>query len=189
MKTPSLLKKIGLAALLVPCAAFAQNTPVVTTNTFDPGTPPAQGTLEFTLGGNGASNKDFDDSFGGINFSVGQYLNPTSLVAIRQTVNYTNPNTGGKDWAGSTRVAYDLHVMPRGRARPFIGANFGGIYGDGVRDSFAAGLETGVKFYVIPRTFVYAMAEYAWLFRQAKDINDRFDDGQFNWSVGVGFHF
>jgi hypothetical protein len=67
--------------------------------------------------------------------------------------------------------------------------NIGGVYGDAVRETFAAGLEAGAKFYVQPRTFIYAMAEYGWFFRRARSLDDRFDDGQFNWTVGVGFNF
>ena len=187
MKAPSFLK-LALTSLLLPLAAVAQSG-TTTTSTFDPGTPPAPGTLEFTIGGNGAANKDLDNSLGGLNFSIGKYLNSASEIVLRQSVNYTNPNNAGKDWSGSTRIAFDQHILPRGNVRPFVGVNLGGIYGDNVRDTWAGGLEAGAKFYVIPRTFVYAMAEYAWLFRHAKDINNRFDEGQFNWSIGVGFHF
>jgi hypothetical protein len=190
MNNPLSFLKLSFAAAMLPLAALAQTPMTTSSATFDPGLPPVQGTREFTFGGNGASNKDLNDSFGGLNFSIGQYLNAASLVAIRQSVNYSNPSPGGRAWNGSTRVAYDHHLLPHGsRVRPFVGVNLGGVYGDGVRDTWAGGLEGGAKFYVIPRTFIYAMAEYAWLFRHAKDINDRFDDGQFNWSVGVGLHF
>jgi hypothetical protein len=181
--------KIALALALLPLAGWAQGTATTSAARFDPGSPPGPGTLEFTIGANGAANKDLDSSFGGLNFSVGQYLNASSLVVVRQSVNYSNPSPGGTNWNGSTRVAFDQHILPRGSVRPFVGANIGGVYGDGVRDTWAGGLEAGAKFYVIPRTFIYAMAEYAWFFRHARDINDRFDEGQFNWSVGVGFHF
>jgi hypothetical protein len=187
MKSVTLFKT-GLIALLLPLAAVAQTT-VSGTPAFDPSDPPSPGTLEFTLGANGSSNKDFDDSFGGVNFSVGQYLGAASEVVIRQTINYSNPSNSGRVWNGATRVAFDQHLTARGVLRPFVGVNLGGVYGDAVRDTWAAGLEAGAKFYVIPRTFIFAMAEYSWLFRHAKDINDRFDDGQIGWSAGVGFHF
>ena len=187
MKTKTLFK-IGCVALLFPLAATAQ-TSVSGTPAFDPSDPPAPGTREFTIGANGASNKDMDDSFGGLNFSVGQYLGAASEVVIRQTINYSNPNNGGRQWNGATRVAFDQHLTARGTVRPFVGVNLGGVYGEAVQDTWTAGLEAGAKFYVIPRTFIFAMGEYAWFFRQAKDLNNRFDDGQFNWSVGVGFHF
>lgn len=186
MKAPSALSVL-LFATLLPLAAVAQTA--TSGPAFDPANPPAPGTMEFTIGGGGVSNKDLDDSFGGVNFSVGQYVGIASQLVLRQSINYSNPDVGGDSWVGSTRIAFDQHILARGTVRPFVGVNVGGIYGDGVNDSFAAGLEAGAKFYVIPRTFVYVMGEYAWLFRQAKNLNNRFDDGQFNWSVGVGFHF
>jgi hypothetical protein len=46
-------------------------------------TPPPAGTWgpdvgshEFTLGGSGAVNNDFNNSFGGVNFSLGMYTTP-----------------------------------------------------------------------------------------------------------------
>jgi hypothetical protein len=147
------------------------------------------GEHEFTLGGGGATNKDFDESFGGVNFSYGWYTSPTQEFVLRQSINYSNPSNGGQAWNGSTRFAFDQHFAARGALRPFIGANIGGVYGDSVRDTFAAGLEGGAKFYVQPRTFIYAMAEYGWFFRRARHLDDRFNDGQFNWGLGVGFNF
>lgn len=87
------------------------------------------------IGGSGATNTDLDDSFGGIAFSYGQYISETLAVVLRQSINYSNPNIGSAQWNGSTRIAIDQHVMARGKIRPFIGANFGRIYGDGVRDT------------------------------------------------------
>jgi hypothetical protein len=148
-----------------------------------------RGEREFTVGGAGASNKDFDESFGGVNFSYGWYTSPTQLLVIRQSVNYSNPDNSGQSWNGSTRIAFDQHFATHGAFRPFVGVNAGGVYGDNVRETFAAGLEAGAKFYVQPRTFIYAIAEYGWFFRRARSLDDRFDDGQFNWSLGVGFNF
>lgn len=147
------------------------------------------GEREFTIGGGGASNRDFDESFGGLNFSYGTYRNETQAWTLRQTINYTNPDNGSQGWVGSTRIAFDQHLAARGPLRPFVGVNFGGVYGNSVRDTFAAGLEAGAKYYVQPKTFVYFMAEYGWFFRRGRDLDDRFDDGQFNWSAGVGFNF
>ena len=149
----------------------------------------APGAWEFTLGGNGASNRHFDNSLGGLNVSAGYYLREAAEIVLRQSVNYSNPNNGNAAWNGSTRIAFDQHILPRGAVRPFVGVNLGGIYGEGVRDTGAAGLEAGAKFYVMPRTFIYALVEYDWFFRKARDLSDRFDTGEYNWSVGVGFHF
>jgi hypothetical protein len=175
----------GLLLGALTTGALAQTT-VATVG--DP-TARVAGEREFTLGGSGASNKDFDESFGGVNFSYGWYLNPTQAVVVRQSINYSNPSNAGQSWNGATRIAFDQHLTARGALRPFVGVNVGGVYGDSVRDTFAAGLEAGAKFYVQPRTFIYALAEYGWFFRRARSLDDRFNEGQFNWGVGVGFNF
>lgn len=188
---PYVFGKALLVTLLLPAAGIAQTT------TSTPTAPasdvewfvPEVGTREFTLGGSGATNKDFDASFGGVSFSYGQYLNEALAVVLRQSVNYSNPDVGGTQWNGSTKIAIDHHFAARGRVRPFVGANFGRIYGDAVRDTWAAGLEAGAKFYVQERTFIVATAEYGWLFQHATGVNNEFDDGQWNWSLGIGFNF
>lgn len=177
-----------LAAVMLAATAAASAQTTVTTSSGEIGVRRA-GEREFTIGGSGATNKDFDDSFGGVNFAYGWYTSETQEWVIRQSINYSNPNNGGQAWNGSTRLAFDQHFAAHGALRPFVGANFGGVYGDRVRDTFAAGLEAGAKYYVQPRTFVYAMAEYNWFFRRARNVDNSFSDGLFNWSVGVGFNF
>ena len=54
------------------------------------------GEREFTLGGSGATNKEFDDSFGGVNFSYGYYTTDTQEWVLRQSINYSNPSFGGQ---------------------------------------------------------------------------------------------
>lgn len=146
------------------------------------------GIHEFTIGGGGVANKALDNSLGGLSFSIGRYNTPTFETVIRQTVNYSNPATSHSVWNGSTRVAFDHHFSV-GRVRPFLGVNVGGVYGEGVSDSFAAGLEGGIKIAVQPRTFIFAQADYAWLSNDLDDINHAFNSGQFSWTLGVGFHF
>ncbi|HWA86106.1 MAG TPA: hypothetical protein VG710_07795, partial [Opitutus sp.] len=128
------------------------------------------------------------NSFGGAAVSYGQYLNSGTEVVLRQTVDYSNPPVGGAQWNGSTKVALDQNFSDT-KLRPFVGVNFGGIYGESVRDTWAAGLEGGAKYYVKPQTFVGATIEYGWLFERAHSIDDRFKDGAWNWSVGMGFDF
>ena len=183
MKNNRLIPTLAATVLLalIPATAIAQTAVVDTTR--------RAGEREFTLGGNGASNTDFDESYGGINFGYGWYTSPTQEFVLRQSISYANPSNGGQSWNGSTRLAFDQHLADRGALRPFVGVNIGGVYGDSVRETFAAGLEAGAKFYVQPRTFVYAIAEYGWFFRRARSIDDRFKDGQFNWGLGIGFNF
>lgn len=180
------IAKIGLLVAALPLAAFAQE--VDETVSADPYAR-LPGDREFSLGGSGGSNKDFDNTFGGVAFSYGSYLTDTLALILRQSVNYSNPNVGGTEWNGSTKIALDQHVLARGKLRPFVGVNAGRIYGDSVRDTWAAGLEAGAKYYVQPRTFIAATLEYGWLFQHSRGVEDRFDDGQFNWSLAVGFNF
>lgn len=192
MKTCSL--RFTLLSILLPLAAAAQmnSAPATTTPAEIPASSiayaPTLNDLEFTLGGSGSSNTDFDSSLGGLSFSVGKYFSDTLLGSVRQSVNYSNPNVGSDSWSGSTFFALDQH-FGTGALRPLLGINVGRIYGDNVQDTWAAGLETGVKYYVQPRTFIYVIAQYAWLFEDGNEIDDTFDDGQILWSAGVGFNF
>jgi hypothetical protein len=185
MKSVFSLKPCLLAALL-PAAALAQPVPAESSSDFY---VPQQGSREIIVGGSGSSNKDFNNSVGGLALSYGSYLSQTLEVLLRQTVDYNNPPNAGAEWNGSTKIAIDQHFISEGRVRPFLGVNAGRIYGESVRDTWAAGLEGGAKFYVQHRTFVAATIEYGWLFQHAKGVNDRFDDGQWNWSLAVGFNF
>lgn len=178
------LNALLLCSALLPVLGRAQWLPPAT-NAYATKT----GLREFTLGGSAAANKDFDNTLGGINFSYGTYINETQEWVLRQSINYANPDRGGASWNGATRLAFDQHLTARGSLRPFVGVNFGGVYGDAVRDTFAAGLEAGGKFYVQERTFIYVMVEYGWFFRRASTLDDGFRGGQFNGGVGVGFNF
>lgn len=174
-----------LLGVALPLSALAQTTPPD-----DPvGWAMQAGVGEITLGGGGASNKDFDDSFGSLDFSYGSYLSPNAMWALRQSLAYTNPDNGDDGWAGSTRLAYDYHLSSDSVTRPFIGVNAGRIYGENVHDTWTAGLEGGAKFYVKSSTFVYALASYDWLFDEGNDLDDRFGDGRFSWSLGIGYNF
>lgn len=150
---------------------------------------PHAGDMELTLGGNGFSNKDLDNSSGGVSASLGWYLNDTLEFVVRQSVNYVNPDGGDSSWAGSSRIAIDQHILARGPVRPFIGVNFGGVYGEDVNDTWLAGVEGGAKFYVKEQTFIFAMIDYGWAFNDTDDLDDTFDDGGFTWTVGIGFNF
>lgn len=186
----TLILRRGLLALMLPLVASAQTAtpPPLPESSATTRYAPTANRLEFTFGGGGASDKDFDSSLGGINFSMGTYFNDSLLGSVRQSVNYSNPDVGDNAWSGSTFLALDQH-FGSGALRPLIGINAGRIYGDNVQDTWAAGLEAGLKYYVQPRTFVYAIAQYAWLFDDGEDIDDTFDDGQVLWTMGIGFNF
>ncbi|EPL60942.1 hypothetical protein VF687_07335 [Stutzerimonas sp. Brlt_13] len=146
------------------------------------------GDKEITLGGAGSSDKDFDDTVFSVQGSWGQYLSESSLWGVRQTVNARDTEGESVKFDGSTRVFYDYH-FGNGKARPFIGASIGGVYGDRVDETFMAGPEIGFKYWVQDKTFITAMAEYQFLFKSGSDAQDRYDDGVFLYSIGIGFNY
>ena len=146
------------------------------------------GDKEITLGGAGSSDKDFDDTIFSVQGSWGQYLSESSLWGVRQTVNARDTEGESVKFDGSTRVFYDYH-FGTGKARPFIGASIGGVYGDRVDETFMAGPEIGFKYWVQDKTFITAIAEYQFLFKSGSDAQDRYDDGVFLYSIGIGFNY
>ncbi len=164
----------------------AEMNPVQTATT--PAYGPGAGDWEFTLGGAGSSDKDFDNSLGGASGSVGYFLSNTLEVALRQTISFSDSSGSGADYDGSTFVALDHHFGTE-RLRPFVGVNAGRLYGDTTNNTWAAGIEGGLKYYVKSDTFLYGIVNYAWAFEEADNPSDNFDDGAFLWSLGVGFSF
>jgi hypothetical protein len=146
------------------------------------------GDWELTLGGSGGSNKDLDNSLGGIDFSVGYFFTDSLSLSLRQSANYSNGDTGGAEYDGSSFLALDYHFGSN-RLQPFVGVNVGRAYGDNTNETWAAGLEAGLKFYVKPQTFVFALVNYAWAFEDSDEVDDNFEDGSILWTVGVGFNF
>jgi outer membrane protein W len=150
---------------------------------------PNSGDWEFSLGGGGTNDKEFETGNFNLDGELGYYLTDDLAVALRQSATYVDLNSGDT-WAASSRVALDLYAsLIDNRVRPFIGANVGYIYGEDVNDTWAAGPEAGVKRYVKDDTFIYGRAEYQFLFEDADDASDNFDDGVWLYTVGIGFNF
>ena len=177
---------LAVTSLLIASAFTAQAQYQTTNPTYD-GFGAEMGDWEVTLGGSGSTNTDFDNSLGGVNVSLGYFVSDMLEVVGRQSVNYSNDTTGNAEYDGSTFVALDYHIGTSA-LRPFVGVNFGALYGDNSSDTWAAGLEGGVKFYVKPKTYHFALINYAWTFEDSGEVDDNFDDGAFLWSVGVGFN-
>ena len=174
----------GLLAASLPLSAAAQQSGV---SYSDQGYGPQKGDWELTLGGSGTNDKDFET--GGFNAegSLGYFLTDNWEIALRQGAGFSDTG-GNSSWNGNTRGAIDYHFDFE-RVQPFVGANVGYIYGDDTEESFLAGLEAGLKYYVKPKTFIFAQGEYGWLFEDADDADDTFDDGRFLWALGIGFNF
>lgn len=152
---------------------------------------PVQGEREFTLSGTGSSDKDFDSSSIGVSADIGWYRSRELLLGLRQSVNFADIE--GQDitddfWNGSTRGYVNYH-FGHTAWRPFVGASLGAVYGDGVNDSGFAGLEAGLKYYVLPKTFIMGRAEYQWFFDDGGDVDDQFDKGAWAYTLGLGYNF
>jgi len=153
---------------------------------------PSEGDREFSLSGTGSNDRDFNSGSFGVTGDLGWYLRNDVVAGIRQSLNYADIEGQGVNddfWNGSTRGYLDYQFLNE-RARPFVGASLGGIYGDGVKDSAFAGLETGLKYYVQVKTYFLARAEYQFLFSDSNDATDAFqDDGIWAYTVGLGYNF
>lgn len=143
-----------------------------------------QGTWELTLTGQGSSNEDVDAGQFGIGANLGYYIADQLELSLRQTVNYADFNAGTTVDA-STGVAIDYH-FDLDRFQPFIGAAIGYLYGD-TSDTFFAGPEAGVKYFVKADTFIYGLVQYQFFFEDSDDAESAFDDGSFLYQLGIGF--
>lgn len=178
-------KKAALAVFVVaalPAMATAQQS--------SQGFGPVSGEREFSIAGTGSSERNFDNGSFGVTGDIGWYLRESLVLGVRQSVNYVSIEGADLDddfWNGATRGYLD-YQFGGSRARPFLGGSLGMIYGDGVNDSGFAGLELGIKYYVLPKTYILARMEYQWFFDDG-DIDDTFDNGAWAHTVGLGYNF
>jgi hypothetical protein len=147
---------------------------------------PKEDEWELTLTGSGSSNNDFNAGGFGASASLGYWLSEGWEVLLRQSLIYANTESESGEYVASTRAALDYH-FDFGRFRPFVGANLGVVYGSAADETGLAAPEIGAKFYVKEQTFLFGMAEYQFFFEDASDADEAFDDGQFVYSIGIGF--
>lgn len=148
---------------------------------------PKTGDQLVTLSGSGASNKDFNTNSINLSFDYGKFLSREAAVGLRQSVGISDTEDDNS-WNGSTRLFYDYHFGTT-EWRPFVGANIGGVYGDGVKETGFAGPEAGVKYFLKEETYVQLQAEYQFFFSSGNDVKDNFDDGSFVYGLGMGVLF
>lgn len=147
----------------------------------------SQGKWELTLVGSGSSDESFDGTTLSTEAAIGYFISDNLELVVRQGIAYAD-RPGDDDWNGSTRGGIDFH-FGFDPLYPFIGANFGMVYGDTVKEQFIAGPEAGLKCLVNDTTFLFGMIEYQFLFDDADEADDNFDDGRFVYSLGIGFTF
>jgi hypothetical protein len=145
------------------------------------------GDWQFTLSGTGSNDRHFDSGSFGASVGLSYFLTSGLEAGVRQDMFFAD--TGRDDtWNATTRAGL-WYNFDLGRLKPFVGASVGYVYGDNVNDSFMIGPEVGLKYFVNSTTFVYAQTAYQYFIESDDDVGDRFDDGSFNHTVGIGFRF
>jgi opacity protein-like surface antigen len=150
---------------------------------------PTAGSHEFTLSGQGTSDRGLDNGSFGITGSYGWYFSRELEASVRQSVNWASVNNGNDRLNGSTRGALDYHFDVTDRFRPFVGASIGVIYGDAVNETGIIGPEVGMKYYLNPTTFIIGQMEYQYMFDDGDEIDNNFDNGAFAYTLGLGLNF
>jgi hypothetical protein len=156
--------------------------------------PPPQAHAEFhardwelTLAGSARNDADFSQASIGKSGSLGYFATHNLEFSLRDTITYTDE---GRSTLTDVRVAtaVDWH-FPLGQSHrfiPFIGATLGYQFGNGVLDTWYAGPEAGIKYFLNNDTFLFARAEYDIFFDTTGDSSS---DSQFVYQFGLGFRF
>ncbi|RJP76980.1 MAG: hypothetical protein C4522_16550 [Desulfobacteraceae bacterium] len=146
-----------------------------------------KGNYELTLGGSGSNDESFDGAVFNIEAGLGYFITQNFEAVLRQGISYADI-PGDDNWNGSTRVSFDYN-FDMGNWFPYLGVNIGYLYGDTVEEQFIAGPEAGAKFFVNETTFINAGIEYQFLFEDADEADNNFDDGRYVYMLGIGFKF
>jgi len=149
---------------------------------------PEAGDKSFSLSGTGSSDDSFDSNSFGVSGELGWYQTDHLLWGVRQSINGTTGDDVSDAWNGGTRGFVNMHFGEHD-VRPYVGANIGALYGDGVNETGTAGVEGGLRWFVRDKTFIGLGVEWAFLFEDGDDIDDNFDDGAFFYTLGIGFNF
>lgn len=168
---------IGMILMVIPALAVAQDQWGF-----------SQGDWAVGLQGSGSSDNDVDNTTLSIEASVGYFLSNSLEAGIRQGIGYADIQDGSDIWNGSTRGYLDYN-FDLNRWRPFLGVNLGYLYGDNVNETWIAGPEGGLKYFLAPEAFLLALVEYNFTFDDADQADDAFDDGRFVYSLGFGIRF
>ena len=135
------------------------------------------GNWEMRLSGTGSNDQDFRTYDISVNVGLGYFLTKEAEVGVRQGLIMSD---GGSSWSGQTLAFLDYH-FDMDRWQPYVGANIGYAYGENVNDSWLAGPEVGVKYFVNSTTFIDLNAAYEF------NLEEGLDSGAFLYGLGIGF--
>ena len=146
------------------------------------------GDREFTLSGTGTSDEEFDNTTMAVDFGLGYFFSENLEGVLRQNVTLAEVPGDDEIWNGSTRIGFDFNFNLE-KLRPFVGATIGYLYGESTEESFIAGPEAGLKYFVNETTFIVGSLGYDFVFEDADEADDAFNDGRFVYNFGIGFRY
>ena len=149
---------------------------------------PDDGDWEFQLSASGANDSSFDAGAFNLGTSLGFFLTDGFELGARHNMSFFDTDDSDSNFAATTRGFLDYHLNLN-RFRPFLGVSAGGLYGDEVDEAFVLAPEGGIKFYALPKTFLLGQMEYQFAFEDVDDADEAADDGQFVYTLGIGFNF
>jgi opacity protein-like surface antigen len=173
-----MLRKLLVAAFglaLVPAVAHAQKS--------DNDYGFNQGNWELTLAGQGENDKNWESTSINVQGSLGYFFTDAMEVSVRQTIGFEDLTGSSLD--GQTTAAFDYH-FDLGQFQPFVGANVGYIWGD-VHNTWDAGPEAGLKYFLNHTTFVEGRVEYDFAFDPGHGTG--FSQGEFLYTLALGVKF
>lgn len=138
-----------------------------------------KGNWDLTLSGGGASDKDLNDTSFSLDLAPGYFISNEVEIGIRQNLAYNDGFAG----ATAAFVDYNFNHIGDGKLVPFVGLNIGYTYGEKIDDTWSAGPEAGVRYFLNSTTYLYGRAAYEF------DLQNGIDDGGFVYGVGLGFKF
>jgi len=149
---------------------------------------PIEGDKSFTISGSGSNDKRFDNGAYGVSAELGYFLTDSWQAGVRQSVNGFAGDEVKTSWNGATRGFIEYNFLD-GDYRPYLGVNLGGIYGENTKNTGTAGVEAGLKLYVLEKTYINFGMEYAFLFNDSNDFQNKSNNGIYLYNIGIGFNW
>jgi opacity protein-like surface antigen len=128
----------------------------------------------FSLGGLYGYRMNDSQHMAGLNLTYDYGINPGLGLQLEQAAFWTfGDGVGGRSVAG-----LNVNLGQGEGLVPYVGANIGGIYGNGIDASWLAGPEVGLKLGVLDAKVAYDMP-----------FNESWDNGNVIATVGLGLRF
>jgi hypothetical protein len=140
-----------------------------------------QGVWELQVSGSGTSDKDFDTNTGSFDVGLNYFIVDQWSIGLDLQGSVSDP--GPESWGIGAVTDYNFAL---GRFQPFIGVNFGYLFGDNDLDTFYAGPEAGLKIFLTEDAYIHGTVQYQFLFDDAEEADEAFEDGRFWYGLGIG---